>query len=486
MTTLAAIVRPDRQARPAVPGPIAALVAGMLVGWSIPVSAQPLVTASPAQAQAQALVIASPAQAVAEALNRSPALRGAGAARAAVRGDALAAPLRPNPDASIVVENFGGMGGRGNYREGRAIETTLGLSQRIELGGKRGARIGLAGRATELAGLDYEAARLDLARDVVTALADAEVAFRTIAVERDRARLAAETLRIARGRVDAGKEPLLQARRAEVTLATATVAVERATRDADIALRNLAVLVGVPQLELAPRRSWFDDIGPAPSLPLPADPLDRVAPNPDILRLEAAITQQRANIALQRANAIPDVTLQGYVRRFEEGRETAFVAGASIPLPFNDRNQAGIARAQAELLRAEAEADRGRLAIATALGTAERRAGMAWRTVQTLRRSALPAAEQAARLALGGFTEGKFTFLEVLDAQRALADTRVQHVDALREFHARRAEAERLRGREAGLQVPGREAGSQYPGLEAGSQYPGREAGSQALSGHRQ
>ena len=410
-----------------------------ILGWSAPVSAQPL-------------VLFSPNQAVAEALSRSPVLRGADASRAAVRGDALAAPLRPNPDASIVVENFGGIGGRGNYREGRAIETTLGLSQRIELGGKRGARIGLAGRATEVAGLDYEAARLDLARDVVTALAEAEAAFRTIAVERDRARLAGDTLRIARGRVDAGKEPLLQARRAEVTLTTSNVAVERATRDADIALRNLAVLIGVPQVELAVRRTWFDDIGPAPALPVPADPLQRVAANPDFLKLDAAITQQRANIALQRANATPDVTLQGYVRRFEEGRETAFVAGASIPLPFSDRNQGGIARAQAELSRAEAEADRGRLAIAASLNTAERRTDLAWRNVQTLRRAALPAAEQAARLALGGFTEGKFTFLEVLDAQRALADTRVQLTDTLREFHARRAEVERLRGQEPGVQ----------------------------------
>lgn len=406
-------------------------------------------------AQGGSVVIASPAQAVTEALNRSPVMRGADASRAAVRGDALAAPLRPNPEASVVVENFGAVSGRGNYRGGRAVETTLGITQKVELGGKRDARVGLAGRTGELAGLDYEAARLDLAREVVTALADAEAAFRTVAVEHDRARLAAETLRIARGKVDAGKEPLLQARRAEVTRATADVAVEKAARDADTALHNLAVLIGVPQVELAPRRTWFDDIGPAPAPPLPADPLGRIAGNPDFLKLEASIAQQRANVGIQRANAVPDVTLQGYVRRLEEGRETAFVAGASIPLPFNDRNQAGIARAQAELRRAEAEADRGRLAIAASLTTAERRTELAWRTVQTLRRTALPAAEQASRLALGGFTEGKFTFIEVLDAQRALSETRVQLNDALREFHTRRADVERLRGEQPGVQPAG-------------------------------
>ena len=49
----------------------------------------------------------------------------------------------------------------------------------------------------------------------------------------------------------------------------------------------------------------------------------------------------------------------------------------------------------------------------------------------------------AARFAAGGFAEGKFGFLEVLDAQRALSDVRAQLNDALREFHARDADHRR-------------------------------------------
>ncbi len=406
-------------------------------------------------APADAIVISSPKQAVAAALARSPALRGAAASRQAVRGDALTAPLRPNPEASVVVENFGGLGGRGNYRGGRTAETTLGISQRVELGGKRTARIALAVLNGDLAGLDYEAARLDLAREVVSALADAEAASRVVGVERDRARLAAETVRIARGRVEAGREPLLQARRAEVSYATADVAVDRARREAETALRALAVLIGVPRVDLAPRQPWFEDIGPMPPPPPPGGPARRLAANPDFARLEAVVAQQRANLSLQQANAIPDVTLQGHVRRFEEGRETAFIFGASIPLPVNNRNQGGIARARAELSRAETDAERGQLTLDTALATAGQRMEQAWRAARTLR-AALPAAEEAARLATGGFAEGKFTFLEVSDAQKALSDTRAQLNDALREFHARRAEAARLSGQEPGVPPAGR------------------------------
>ena len=399
-----------------------------------------------AQGVSAPVVISSPAQAVAEALARSPALRGAGAVRQGVQGDSLAAPLRPNPEASILVENFGGLGGRGDYRGARATETTFALLQRIELGGKRAARIALAGRNGDVATLDYEAARLDLARDVLTALADAEAAARTVTIEQERLRQANNTLRIARGRVDAGKDPELQAQRIEVTRTSAEVAVEKARREAAISLRSLATLVGVAELDLAPRQPWFDNVASMPPPPLPVDPMDRLVANPDYIRLGAAIAQQTANRALQRANGMPDVTLQGGVRRLQIGRESAFIAGASIPLPFNDRNQAGIARAQAELSRAEADADRGRLTLAASLVAAERRTELAWRTVEALRLRGVPSAERAARLASGGFAEGKSTYIEALDALRAMSDARAQLNEARRDYHARRAEVERLRG----------------------------------------
>ena len=392
------------------------------------------------------VTIVSPWQAVEAALAFSPALRGAGAAQQAVRSDALQARLRPNPELRGTFENFGGVGGRGEYRAGRALETTIGIAQRIELGGKRSARMDLAARSGELADFDLAGARMDLAREVVSALAAAEAASRLVGVERERARLAGETLRAARARVEAGRDAPLQAERAEVVRATAEIAAERAQREVEIALADLAVFIGVPRVELAPRQPWFDNVGPAPGRPTPADPLARLAGNPDLARLEAAVAQQRANVTLQRATAVPDVTVSGDVRRFGDTGETAFVAGASIPLPFYDRNQGGIARSQAELARAEAEAERGRSALGAALISAEQRTALAWRTAQTLRRTALPAAEQAARSASGGFAEGKFSFLEVLDAQRALSDARAQLVDAYREFHTRRAAVERLRG----------------------------------------
>ena len=57
---------------------------------------------------------------------------------------------------------------------------------------------------------------------------------------------------------------------------------------------------------------------------------------------------------------------------------------------------------------------------------------------------ALAAAQEAARIARIGYREGKFGQLELLDAERTLAETRVAAIDALANYQNARAQVERL------------------------------------------
>jgi len=63
-----------------------------------------------------------------------------------------------------------------------------------------------------------------------------------------------------------------------------------------------------------------------------------------------------------------------------------------------------------------------------------------------LKQSALPAARSAFDAAEEGFRQGKFDYLEVLDAQRTLVESRGQYIAALAEYHKSVAEVERLTG----------------------------------------
>lgn len=441
---------------------IVALVAASLSASAETVRRRPAATAAtPARTAATGTIaIRTPQQAVDIALRRAPILRSAEAGRQAAQGDRVQAGLRPNPEFSFVGENFGGTG---SYAGIRSLQTTYGLSQRVEFGGQRQARIGAANSSLVLTGLEVEAVRLDLIREVVRALAEAVAAGRVIDIARERVRLATEVVRATQARVDAGREPFVQQRRAEVARETAAVALERAERDADLASRALAVLLAAPQVDVAAARAnWFDDLGPRPgpapaAPPAPSDQLDRS-------RLDALIAQRRAELELQRRNAIPDMTVSGGVRRFREaGGDSAFVMGLSVPLPVFDRNQGNILRAGAELNRAEADAERGRLYLDASLMDAERRLEQAWRAAYSLRRTVLPAALEAAGFAREGYSEGRFSLLEVLDAQRVMSDVREQLNGALLDVQQIRADIGRLRGRAADPNTPIIPAGNQRP-----------------------
>lgn len=400
------------------------------------------VAASPAPARAGVVRIGSPDEAVDLALRRSPLVGSAEAATRAARGELRQAGLSPNPELSVTAENAAGTG---QYRAARSLETTAELRQRLEVGGQRAARVGVAQSEVALAERELLAARLDLVRDVRKALADAVAARRAVAIEADRVRLAQETLRTARERVQAGRDTVLGERRAEVALSTAQLGRQRAERMAELTLRVLATLLAADTVELSRTDRWFDQIGPVPDgagTPQPEEP----SANPDFARWNDALQRAQAALELERRRAVPDVTLGLGVRRYRETSDTAMLLSLSVPLPVFDRNQGNIARAGAQLSQTEFSADNARRTIATSLGQARTQLVIAWREATGLRQTVVPAAEQAFGFARTGFQEGRFSFLEVLDAQRTLFEARGQLNEALREFHMRRAEADRLAG----------------------------------------
>ena len=76
----------------------------------------------------------------------------------ALEAERLQAGLRVNPEFGTTLENFAG---NGDTSGTKVLETTLSLSQLIELGGKRGSRVDVADAEIGTANADYAVARLD-------------------------------------------------------------------------------------------------------------------------------------------------------------------------------------------------------------------------------------------------------------------------------------------------------------------------------------
>ena len=143
------------------------------------------------------------------------------------------------------------------------------------------------------------------------------------------------------------------------------------------------------------------------------------------------------------------------MRYFNETKESAWVLGFSLPLPLFDRNQVGILEASSRLTKAELERHAAEVRVSTALAEAYQGLVNAATEVTTLQNEVLPAAEEAFQATQEGYSLGKFGFLDVLDIQRTLFETRGRYLEALATYHKAVADLERLSGAELHA-VPGR------------------------------
>ncbi|HEY0270052.1 MAG TPA: TolC family protein [Sphingomonas sp.] len=405
------------------------------------IAAVAVATVCVATAQAQTFDTPSdgPVLTLARALELArPGAPGVDAADAGLRAAAAAqhvAGLRPNPTVSADIEN---VGGSRPYNVIEAPKQTVNVGLPLELGGKRPARVAVAESRRARAEIDQATAEADLREAVTDAYVEALAADRRLATAREQARIAADTVHAAQARVEAGKASPLERQRADVLFISADAAERKAGRLAILAHANLARRLGgtaTARLDEA----WFDRIdayGPA-----------RAGQRGDTLALAAAATDRRtadAQLRLARSQRVPDVTLSTGVRRLPATDSVAAVFGVSVPLPLFNGGSAAVAEAAAERDKADALRRVARLDADQSVAQAEADLANAEALARSAAGPALDAAKEAARIARIGYREGKFGQLDLLDAERALAETRAAAIDALAAFHTARARLDHL------------------------------------------
>lgn len=381
--------------------------------------------------------------AIRQTLTYSPKLKAGLEGIGASQGDRQQSSLIPNPEFSAEAENILGSGTAQGFDE---AEVTLGIAQPIEMGGKRSARIKAADYQTSIAELQYRATALDLVRDTTTAWAEAVAAYEEVKLAKDQQDLASDVLKSVTKRVSAAAEPAIQQSKSEVALASSRIALQKAERNLETAMKNLSRMWGEETFNYTLDSEGFFGIAKPDVQAEPS--LDN---NPDINLLEAGVSLAGANLDVEKANAVPDITVGAGIRDSRESDSQAFVASLSIPFPVFNRNQGAILKAGHEITKAEHEKAASVQEIKLELVRVRNTLETSYLEVESLHENILPAAEKAFSQARHGYQAGKFLYLEVLDAQRTLAEVRAQHVAALKEYHLAQAQFDRLTGKNIAL-----------------------------------
>jgi cobalt-zinc-cadmium efflux system outer membrane protein len=315
------------------------------------------------------------------------------------------------------------------------------LSQLIELGGKRTKRTRLAALENDLAGWDYEIKRIDALTEANKTFIDVLAAQEQVAVAEELVRLAARARETASERVLAGKVSPLEETKAGVALSETRIQLEKARSNFIATRKRLAAIWAETTPAFERVEGNLDSVLPIPSDETLKKYLER---NPDLARWAKEMEQRTAIFDVEKAKRIPDLTVSGGVRQFADTSDTALVFGVSLPLPLFDRNQGGIQEAEYKKAKAREESRAAQAKAASKLGDAYQALVFSYEESKSLKQDILPAAQGAFEAAEEGFREGKFSFLELLDAQRTLFESRGRYVESLSNYHKAVADVERL------------------------------------------
>jgi len=111
-----------------------------------------------------------------------------------------------------------------------------------------------------------------------------------------------------------------------------------------------------------------------------------------------------------------------------------------------DRNQGGIEEARHNLRKVGEEKRVSDVRIKTELNNAYQVLSVSYLEAMTLKKDVLPAAQLVFDGLSEGYRQGKFRYLDVLDAQRTLFDAQAKYIEALANYHEGSVEVERLIG----------------------------------------
>ena len=347
----------------------------------------------------------------------------------------------PNPEAGFEMENFFG----GEELNGfQGTEYTLAASQLFELGGKRSSRVNLADNEINSALGNYDLIKIDLIARVKTAFINLSEVNSRIQLQRKFIQINEEILMTVSERVKAGRTSPAEESKVKVALINSQIELQRLQRNFSSAQSVLNSLLGTLEKNIVPSTSIFDKILIPPDKENLFAELDSI---PTLKYLNNETNLRKAQLELEEARSVPDITVILGARYLNEIETNAFVAGLTMPIPIFDRNQGNIQSAEVRIHQMDEIIRARKLAVISSLNTSFNNLFSAYNNATQLRANILPESEKAYEITKQGYLQGRFAFIDLLDAQRTLFDTQAQYLLELSEYYNSIIELENITGK---------------------------------------
>ena len=371
------------------------------------------------------------------ALEGSPEVAAATRQWEATEGQVLQGRARPNPELAYSLEDA----------RSRTRMQSWQLNLPVELGGKRAARTKAAEKSREQAQAQLNELKAALRANVAAAYFDVLTAQERLVLAKDSVALAKSSTDTVAKRVAAGKVSPVEESKARVAEAGIRVELAQAASEQRNALSRLFALLGKIEAPFTVLEGKAENLPPVPKL---ADLQSLISSSPAVVLARIEVDRRKALTDLEQSKRVPDITVSAGIQRSNETQRNILLFGVSVPLPVFDRNQGNLLEALKLEDKARDELQGATVRLHSEVAQAQERLSTIAAEVQSLRQDVLPGAKSAYDAATIGFENGKFDFLEVLDAQRTYFTAKSQYLKALGEAHRAAADVDRLLGGSTG------------------------------------
>ncbi len=368
-----------------------------------------------------------------------PALSALNYQLSAQQANAIQAGLSASPKVRLEIADAGGSG---NFQGFDSAQTTLGIAWFIE-GDIRDGYQGLANANTQSVLTETKLKRLEISSETARLYMIGLANQTRLKMNQQSVALAANTVAEIKKRRRAGKNTTADLARAEAELARRKLDAEDIEHELDSSYHLLAAQWG----ETKPGFSQLSgNIFKLPQ-PIAFESLEQRLPqNPEFIRLLSQRNVKQAALQLEKSKSSSPWEVNLAVRQYELTQDQALVAGISIPFGERSRNSAGIARAQAQLSRLDAEEKAIQVQYITSLFVQYQEYKHNLHRVKAYREEIIPKLKFALKKTQRAYQVGRYSYLEWQSVQSELITAQTELLESSIEAHLKMIEIERLTG----------------------------------------
>ena len=370
----------------------------------------------------------------------SPKLKIAEASVSGYAASIKQSSLYPNPQFAFEIDQFGGSH---DWKGWKNRDSRFQIIQLFELGNKKNARINLATYDYYSSLIDYELTKLQMMNVLYKSFVNVAFKQELLELYQQQMQDAKIFLDTVTEQVNAGQASFIQETKAMIALGNAEMMEERARLEFLSSKTKLSLLWGSSC-------SDFDYVSfPLHAIHSPialAEYLDDIECHPIISKMDMNYAAAWENVRLEKSLKVPDVILSLGYESDHCSDSKGLIFGFSCPLPVCNRNQGNIARAYSDIIKAENEKKNMQLLLKIKMTTLYHNMTRTYREAERIKNRLFEPASQACHCASEGYHEGKFSYLDVLDAKRTLFDIKAQYMMIVRDYHMFKADLDYLDG----------------------------------------